>query len=133
MNPIQKALGMSPQILDVRAQRMELLSANIANADTPGYKARDVDFRSVMNRLTDSESASNLRRTNDQHLGGGIGVDGNAEVLFREPAQTSLDGNTVESYREHAAFMDNSVRYQASLNFLDGRIRGLRTAITGQF
>ncbi|MEM8491637.1 MAG: flagellar basal body rod protein FlgB [Pseudomonadota bacterium] len=133
MNPIQKALGMSPQVLDVRAQRMELLSANIANADTPGYKARDVDFRAVMNRLTDSESASNLRRTNDQHLGGGIGVDGNAEVLFREPAQTSLDGNTVESYREHAAFMDNSVRYQASLNFLDGRIRGLRTAITGQF
>ncbi|MEM6546088.1 MAG: flagellar basal body rod protein FlgB, partial [Pseudomonadota bacterium] len=57
MNPIQKALGISPQVLDVRAQRMELLSANIANADTPGYKARDVDFRAVMNRLTDSESA----------------------------------------------------------------------------
>ena len=75
-----------------------------------------------------------LRLTHPRHLAPGAravpGVD--APILYRIPAQPSMDGNTVESHREHAAFMDNAVRYQASLNFLDGRIRGLRTAIRGQ-
>lgn len=134
MPSINSALGISPQVLNLRAQRMELLSANIANSDTPGYKARDIDFAAAMNSVrNDSEG---LRVTHPGHLhASGQRMDADAmdpAVMYRVPSQPSLDGNTVESHREHAAFMDNAVRYQASLNFLDSRLRGLRTAIRGQ-
>ncbi|MEO0435492.1 MAG: flagellar basal body rod protein FlgB [Pseudomonadota bacterium] len=129
MSPIKSAMGMTPQVMEVRSKRMELLSANIANADTPGYKARDIDFASVIGAARDSGSA--MMRTHENHIGPGSG-SGEIEVKYRAPSQPSTDGNTVDSHREHAAFMDNAVRYQASLNFLDGRIRGLRIAIRGQ-
>lgn len=134
MPSIGSALGLSPQVMALRARRMELLAANIANADTPGYKARDIDFATALRQARGQARAVDLRLTHPQHLAPGAravpGVD--APILYRVPAQPSMDGNTVESHREHAAFMDNAVRYQASLNFLDGRIRGLRTAIRGQ-
>lgn len=130
MGPIDSALGVSPQVLALRAQRMELISANLANADTPGYKARDIDFAAAMQSA--SAEQSGLIRTDAQHLpaGGGGGTAG--EPLFRQPSQPTMDGNTVETQREHAEFMNNAIRYQASLNFLDGRIKTLRTAISGQ-
>ena len=130
MGPIDKALGISPQVLALRAQRTELLSANIANADTPGYKARDIDFAAAMRNATEAQEG--LRRTHARHLPAGGGMQGGPDVMYRVPSQPSMDGNTVETHREHAAFMDNAVRYQASLNLLDGRIAGLRTAIRGQ-
>lgn len=134
MPSIGSALGLSPQVMALRARRMELLAANIANADTPGYKARDIDFAAALRQARGPARAVDLRLTHPQHLAPGAravpGVD--APILYRIPSQPSMDGNTVESHREHAAFMDNAVRYQASLNFLDGRIRGLRTAIRGQ-
>lgn len=139
MPSIGSALGLSPQVMALRARRMELLAANIANADTPGYKARDIDFAAAMRRADGQARAPGLRLTHPKHLaasarvaGGAGSVLREAPVLYRIPLQPSMDGNTVESHREHAAFMDNAVRYQASLNFLDGRIRGLRTAIRGQ-
>lgn len=128
MGPLDKALGVSPQVLALRSQRMELLSANIANADTPGFKARDIDFRAVMAAAQDQQAG--LRRTNDRHLGPAGAEAGAAQ--YRIPSQPSLDGNTVEPHREHVAFMENAAKYQASLNFLDSRIKGLRAAITGQ-
>jgi len=130
MSPISSALGLSPQVLELRARRMELLSANIANSDTPGYKARDIDFEAAM-RGANGE-LQGMKRTHRNHMTGrGVAADG-VQTMYRMPSQPSLDGNTVESHREHAAFMDNAVRYQASLNLLDGRLRGLRTAIRGQ-
>ncbi|MEO1079329.1 MAG: flagellar basal body rod protein FlgB [Pseudomonadota bacterium] len=130
---IDSALGVSPQVLALRAQRTEILSANIANTDTPGYKARDIDFAQAMREAAGEQSG--LRRTHERHLGAGAagaaGAAGDA-LKYRIPSQPSMDGNTVESRREHAEFMDNAVRYQASVNFLDSRIRGLRTAIRGQ-
>ena len=134
MPSIDSALGLSPQVMALRARRMELLAANIANADTPGYKARDIDFAAAMRRAGGQARAPGLRLTHPRHLAASARVaeGADAPVLYRIPLQPSLDGNTVESHREHAAFMDNAVRYQASLNFLDGRIRGLRTAIRGQ-
>jgi flagellar basal-body rod protein FlgB len=129
MGPIDSALGISPQVLALRARRLELLSANIANADTPGYKARDIDFAAAMREASGQQGS--LLRTHDRHLGGG-GVAAEGAVMYRVPGQPSLDGNTVETQVEHAAFMDNAVRYQASLNFLDGRIAALRLAIRGQ-
>ncbi|MFK7828974.1 MAG: flagellar basal body rod protein FlgB [Congregibacter sp.] len=130
MGPIEKALGVSPQVLSLRAQRTELLAANIANADTPGYKAKDIDFASAMRSA--SEAQEGLRRTNARHMSAGGSTGDDASIMYRVPAQSSMDGNTVESHREHAAFMDNAVRYQASITFLEGRINGLRTAIRGQ-
>lgn len=128
MASFDSALGLSPQVLEIRARRMEVLSANLANADTPGYKARDVDFAAAMAQV--EGAAKGLRRTHERHLAGRQGAG--AELLYRVPSQPSLDGNTVESHREHAALMDNAVRYQASLSLLDGRLRNLRTAIRGQ-
>lgn len=129
MGPIDSALGVSPQVLALRAQRMELLSANLANADTPGYKARDIDFAAVMQGAGADQAA--LARTHDKHINVGASA-GAGEPQYRVPTQPTIDGNTVESQREHAEFMNNAIRYQASLNFLDGRIRTLRTAISGQ-
>jgi flagellar basal-body rod protein FlgB len=130
MGPLDKALGVSPQVLALRAQRTELLSANIANADTPGYKARDIDFAAAMRSASGQQEA--MRLTHERHLSA-TGVAGaNPEPMYRMPGQPSLDGNTVETQREHAEFMDNAIRYQASLNFLDGRISSLRMAIRGQ-
>lgn len=130
MGPIDKALGVSPQVLALRSQRTELLSANIANADTPGYKARDIDFASAMAQATDDQQG--MRRTHEKHMSTTMSAGGESAVMYRVPAQTSMDGNTVETHREHAAFMDNAVRYQVSLQMLDSRIKGLRTAISGQ-
>lgn len=130
MSVFDSALGHSPQVLALRTKRMELLSANIANSDTPGYKARDIDFRAAMQQAGSDQAG--LRRTDARHMTGrGVDTDG-VQAMYRVPSQSSLDGNTVESQREHAAFMDNAVRFQASLNLLDGRLKGLRTAIRGQ-
>lgn len=130
MGPLDKALGVSPQVLALRAQRTELLAANIANADTPGYKARDIDFAATMrNAVGEQES---MTRTDARHLNASGTAGPDMEPMYRIPGQPSLDGNTVDSQREHAEFMDNAVRYQASVNFLDSRIRALRTAIRGQ-
>lgn len=128
MATLDSALGVSPQVLALRAQRTELLSANIANSDTPGYKARDIDFAAAMKSASGEQHT--MTRTHKAHLG--AGAAGSAEPMYRVPSQPSLDGNTVESQREHAEFMDNAIRYQASLNLLDGRINGLRTAIRGK-
>ena len=127
MNMIDRVFGVSPQALSIRSERFELLSANLANADTPGYKARDIEFGDALARAR--EEGAGQTRTHPKHLD--VGSAGQ-EVLYRLPFQTSLDGNTVETQQEHAAFMDNAIRYQASLNFLDGRIKSLRLALRGE-
>lgn len=125
MNLIDQHFAASPQVLAVRAQRFELISANLANADTPGYKARDIDFAAALARTRETAP----RRTHSEHIALG---DQRQEVLYRTPTQLSLDGNTVETEQEHAAFMDNAIRYQASLNFLNGRIKSLLLALRGE-
>ncbi|MEZ5569406.1 MAG: flagellar basal body rod protein FlgB [Halioglobus sp.] len=126
MNVIDRHLGISPDALSVRARRIELLSANLANADTPGYKARDIDFGETLARVRDGQGA--MRTTHSTHIQAGSGAH-NMHLKYRVPSQASLDGNTVETQQEHAAFMDNAIRYQASLNFLDGRIKSIISAL----
>jgi len=127
MSMIDKVFGVAPQVLTIRSQRSEMIAANLANADTPGYKARDIDFSQAM-ALAKGEQGEMLR-THKKHLGvGGM----NASVSYRTPSQPSLDGNTVETDQEHAAFMDNAIRYQASLNFLEGRMKGMLLALRGE-
>lgn len=127
MNMIDKAFGVSPQALTVRAQRFELISANLANADTPGYKARDIHFADALSRAR--QGMTEPRRTHAAHI---ATTDSNTTVMYRTPSQPSLDGNTVETEQEHAAFMDNAIRYQASLNFLNSRMKGMLLALRGE-
>jgi flagellar basal-body rod protein FlgB len=123
-------LGQHEQALKIRALRNQVLSSNIANADTPGYKARDLDFASALRRA--HGGSLRLVATSDNHLpapnGPGNGPD---RLLYRTPSQPTLDGNTVETDVEQAAFAENALMYRASLAFLDGRIRSIRFAIKG--
>jgi flagellar basal-body rod protein FlgB len=126
----EKALGIHPQALEVRSQRMQLLASNLANSDTPHYKARDIDFRKALGAAQETPSAG-VARTHRTHLPiSGIGSP--LEPQFRVPIQPSLDGNTVDPHLENAAFMENAIQYQASLDFLSARLRSLRSAIKGE-
>ena len=129
MQWVDKAFGVSPEVLSVRTKRFEMISANLANADTPGYKAVDLDFQSALQAALDTKEAGNATGR-EQMLANNMAMD--AMQRYRIPMQPSLDGNTVETEVEQAAFMDNSIRYQASLNFLDGRIKSLLTALRGE-
>jgi flagellar basal-body rod protein FlgB len=138
-------LGVHAQALTLEAQRTELLAANLANADTPNYKARDIDFRAALaaagggGKTGGSGSSSAtlaISSTNAEHLGA-QSIDGTDATLggnlkYRVPMAASLDGNTVDTQLEQAAFAENSVRYQATLTFLNTRLKQLMTAITGQ-
>ena len=139
-------LGVHAQALTLEAQRTELLAANLANADTPNYKARDIDFKAALaaaggNSASASGSGNALAMstTNGAHLGASAvgGADGSnaaidANLKYRVPMAPSLDGNTVDTQLEQAAFAENSVRYQATLTFLNARLKELMTAIVGQ-
>lgn len=124
-----QALGVHEQALRLRAKRADVLAANLANADTPHYKARDFDFNRALQSARQSQGVA-LKTTHANHLP----ADGNssAEVLYRVPNQPSLDGNTVDSQTEQAAFAQNALEYQASLNFLSARFKSLRAAIRGE-
>ena len=121
------AFGIHPEAVRVRSQRMQIIASNLANADTPGYQARDLDFRQVLRG-----EQSNLRtyRTHERHLSAAT-TSAAGELKYRNPLQPTVDGNTVEPQFEQANFADNAIRFQASLMFLNGRISGLSDAITG--
>ena len=121
------------QALELRTFRQQLLASNIANADTPRYKARDINFGSALQAALDNgPQAGALARTAAGHSDGGAsGVVHEQQVLYRTPTQPSVDGNTVEMDAERAQFADNSVRLEASLTFLSGQIKTLLAAIQG--
>lgn len=126
---IDTAFGNHAQALLLRARRAEVLAGNLANADTPNYKARDVDFRSVLAGAENNAMA--LRKTSSAHLPA-VETAQTAELKYRVPMQPSLDGNTVDTQIEYAEFGRNAAQYQASLTFLSGRIKTLMTAIRGE-
>jgi flagellar basal-body rod protein FlgB len=129
-------LGVHAQALKLREQRTEMLARNLANADTPGYKAQDLDFRAALAASSGQATAGTLKATQPGHIGaaGDALEPGStaAFVKYRTPLAPSLDGNTVDAQLEQAAFADNAVRYQATLQFLSSKFRSLMTAITGQ-
>lgn len=130
---IDAAFGIHPQAMTLGARRLELIAGNMANADTPNFKARDIDFRTTLEDALsrDAASATTARRTRTGHQQPGATVPGN-EPMFRVPLHPALDGNTVDTQLEQSAFAEASVRYQASVDFLDGRIQGLRKALRGE-
>jgi len=122
--------GVHGLALEVRSRRAELLAANLANADTPGYKARDIRFQDVLS-AANGDSVT-LDTPDPRDIAGGTGGLFGTDVLYRVPMQPSLDGNTVDTQVEKEAFMKNAVQYQASLQFLDNRIKSLQLALKGQ-
>jgi flagellar basal-body rod protein FlgB len=127
-------LGIHTQALSLRTQRMQMLSENLANADTPNYKARDIDFRSALAQATDTQSVASapLARTNPAHLTATNTSSGSAQTLYRIPHAPALDGNTVEADVELASIGENALHYQATLTFLGGKLATLKSAITGE-
>jgi flagellar basal-body rod protein FlgB len=130
---IDAALGIQPRALTVAAKRLELLAANMANADTPGFKARDIDFRAALQGALDEANggAGTLETTHSAHLQP-AGPAPAETPKYRIPNHPSLDGNTVDTQLEQAAFAEVAVRYQASLDFIDGNVTELRRALRGE-
>lgn len=119
-NSIDSFLGVHAQALAIESRRTQLLASNLANADTPNFKARDIDFRAALAAAAPQGAGGATRSAQDPQL------------LYRVPLAPSLDGNTVDPQLEQAAFAENAVRYQATLALLNGKLRSLMTAITGQ-
>jgi flagellar basal-body rod protein FlgB len=124
-------IGVHADALKLQSKRMEVIANNLANSDTPGYKARDIDFRAAMSNTGGSDAAVRLTTTNTGHIATDPAGDSDANLKYRVPLAPALDGNTVDAQQEQAAFADNTVRYQATLSFLSARFKGLMTAITG--
>lgn len=119
--------------LSLRAARQELLASNIANADTPNYKARDIDFASALrNALAGTSTELPVEQTSPMHLEGKAGgaILG-APVMYRKPVQPSADGNTVDMDVERAQFADNALRYEASVRFVSEQLKATLAAIQG--
>ncbi|MDX5327634.1 MAG: flagellar basal body rod protein FlgB [Marinobacter sp.] len=126
-----KALGIHEHALQARVQRAEVLANNLANADTTGYKARDIDFRAMMQKAQESVSGLQMATTHQGHMDtSSPGSDG--ELLYRNPHQPSVDGNTVDAQEEQSRFMRNAMDYQASFQFLSSRFSGLTKALKGE-
>ncbi|WP_020166534.1 MULTISPECIES: flagellar basal body rod protein FlgB [Methylotenera] len=133
MNALDATLNFHQSSLRVRAQRQELLAANIANADTPNYKARDIDFSQAMADALNGNDANSATLTNTatQHLPGNALESSLSHALYRKEVQSSIDGNTVDMDVERNQFTDNALRYEASLTMLNAKIKGLMSAIQG--
>jgi|SaaInlStandDraft_2_1057019.scaffolds.fasta_scaffold201948_1 flagellar basal-body rod protein FlgB len=126
---LDRTLNTQVAALQVRAQRANVLADNLANAQTPGFKARDMDFGAALKRAQAHDAGS--LRVNDQRHISPRSSDVN-ELLFRVPHQPSQDGNTVESHVEKVQYMENALRHSASLTFLKGRVNAVLTALRGQ-
>jgi flagellar basal-body rod protein FlgB len=138
LNKLDSALSFHQTALRVRGQRQELIAANIANADTPNYKARDIDFKAAMQSAVEgaTREAFNVAKTSSQHLNGmplkGASNGAAGEPLFRPVIQGSVDGNTVDMDVERNQFVDNGIRYEASLTMINAQLKKMLTAIQGQ-
>jgi flagellar basal-body rod protein FlgB len=132
---LDQYIGVHAAALDLRGRRTELIANNLANADTPGYKARDIDFREAMARVSGDKATQgvSLSTTQAGHIGGMASAETSSspDLKYRTPLAPALDGNTVDTQLEQAAFAENAVRYQATLTFLNNKFRGLLTAIMG--
>ncbi|GGE70681.1 flagellar basal body rod protein FlgB [Streptosporangium jomthongense] len=126
-----KALGIHQHALEARVKRAEILANNMANADTPGFKARDMDFQAMMQKARDSMSGIGMEKTHPGHMDVSTGGDG-ADLLYRVPNQPSVDGNTVDAQAEQTRFMRNAMDYQASFQFLNSKFTGLTKALKGE-
>jgi len=127
----EAALGIHDKALALRGQRAEVLANNIANADTPGYQARDMDFRDVLMQAKGGQEMT-IKRTHQRHISTGNAMSMAADMKYRTPMQPSTDGNTVDLNIEQAEYAENAVAFQTSFTLLNGKLRGLMSAIRGE-
>jgi flagellar basal-body rod protein FlgB len=126
MKILDNALGVHAKALSARSERLEVLARNIANADTPNFKARDFDFKQVMREVQDEAMVT----TQAGHLS--QGESDPVGLKYRTPFNTAFDGNTVELTVEQAKYGQSAGEYQATLNFLEQRVSGIRKALRGE-
>lgn len=127
-----KVLGTHEQALFARTRRAEVLATNLANVDTPNYKARDIDFKSVFNsQMVSAVPRTEMRATNARHIAPSPNLGFSPELMYRVPLQPSLDGNTVEESVEMAKYSQNSMDLAATLHFVNSKLKGLKAAIKG--
>lgn len=130
---LDKVFGVHEQGIRIRSRRAEILASNLANADTPNYKARDIDFRQALNQAQQNTSADRMKVSHPKHIQRGLSAGGlTTDLLYRNPLQPSVDGNTVDTQQEKAQFVQNAMQYQASLRFLTGKIKAIKSAIKGE-
>lgn len=128
----ENALGIHQHALEARVKRAEVLANNLANADTPGFKARDLDFQAMMQQAQDTMGGFAMSKTHEGHMDVSGGTGGDSELLYRVPSQPSVDGNTVDTQAEQSRFMRNAMDYQASFQFLNSKFTGLTKALKGE-
>ncbi len=124
-------LGINEKALNMQAYRARILGANLANSDTPGFKARDIDFKAALSEAETGSRIEPLTVTNKMHIQPGADTFG-TELLYRQPLQPSLDGNTVETQVEMADFTENAMHYLTSLRIINGRFNKILSAIRGE-
>jgi len=132
IDKLDAALRFNREALNLRAERQEVLAANIAHADTPNYKARDFDFGARLSEAVERGRASqsmSLSTTSSRHLAGQAQAVSDKDLLYRVPNQSSLDGNTVEMDVERIAFADNALRYESNLTVINSKIKSLLSAV----
>ena len=128
MKIFDNTFAQAQTMLSLRGQRMEVLSRNIANADTPNFKAQDLDFQDV---LKNAGATTSIKATHQNHLSNNA-FKGSAEMVYTVPFNSSVDGNTVELSVEQAKYGKAAAQYQATLRFLEGEISGIRKALRGE-
>jgi len=128
---LDKAMGFNERALAVFNRRSEILAANMANADTPDYKARDIDFQAVLRGAVNGQQSLPLAVTQPGHIQAG-GSDESGELLYRIPQQPAVDGNTVEAAEEQVRFSENAMRYLAEVRFAGDKANGIKRAIKGE-
>ncbi|MGL9724041.1 flagellar basal body rod protein FlgB [Sodalis sp. (in: enterobacteria)] len=136
LDKLDDMMRFQQEALNLRAQRQNIIAANIANADTPGYQARDIDFSAELSKALTQGRASgetlSLTTTSSRHIAAASTTEPATELLYRIPDQPAMDGNTVNMDRERTAFADNSLQYQTGLTLLSGQIKGMNTVLQGQ-
>lgn len=136
LNKLTQSVDFQGQALVLRSERQRVLASNIANADTPGYAARDINFNQALQQATGTLRASAAVAVSVSapgHMGGRSTANTVASNLtYAAPSQSNLDGNSVDMDRERASIADNSIKYEATLRFINGSVRTMLEAIKGQ-
>lgn len=135
LDKLDAALQFGTEDLNLRAQRQEILASNIANADTPGYQARDIDFASELNKAMKNGRATtglSLNVTSARHIEAQTHAASSMDLLYRIPDQPAADGNTVDMDRERTQFADNSLKYQTDLTLISSQIKSMMSVLQGQ-
>ena len=137
LDRLTRSIDFHGQALSLRAERQRLIASNIANADTPGYVSRDMNFAEALRDATGSQAmrvgtTGRLDTTQTGHSAGSGASPGQAHLQYSTVSQNSLDNNSVDMDRERASFVDNAVKFEATLRFINGNVRTMLDAIKGQ-